>query len=179
MNIKAMNMFLSEVNIMRHAEYLRNIRLKLSILEKSVPHLRELAREETFMSIKNKDLRKEAYELLTDISCHECFFSSFVCTPSNKKITSLGKTREALLYDIYFLSMQRKGGFACVYIDRGSIKIGYWDNTTQTKFIRPILAIDLDEHSYFYDYGFDKDRYIRTALTYLDTDRLNNLDNQI
>ena len=36
----------------------------------------------------------------------------------------------------------------------------------------PALAIDVSEHAYFLDYGFDKQRYIMAALPFLDLSKL-------
>ena len=36
----------------------------------------------------------------------------------------------------------------------------------------PVLALDVFEHAYFRDFGFDKGRYIRAALSYLDLSRV-------
>ena len=38
----------------------------------------------------------------------------------------------------------------------------------------PLLAIDLWEHAYFSDYGFDKKRYVKNLLPYINLDKINN-----
>ena len=36
------------------------------------------------------------------------------------------------------------------------------------------LAVDLCEHAYFYDYGFDKKSYLKAALSSLDLSKIEN-----
>jgi superoxide dismutase len=40
---------------------------------------------------------------------------------------------------------------------------------------KPILALDLCEHAYFGDYAFCKERYIKEALRYINTDVFNSI----
>jgi hypothetical protein len=67
MNNGAMNMFLSEENVSRHEEYLNNLRLRLSILEKSDPSVMRIGSQ----------IKREESELIKKIKSHELFFDSF------------------------------------------------------------------------------------------------------
>ncbi|MBO7196943.1 MAG: hypothetical protein J6V80_06450, partial [Clostridia bacterium] len=64
MNFKAMNQFLSEENIKRHLEHLREYKLKLSILVKSIPELKGLSFAEILKSDIKREVKNEASELL-------------------------------------------------------------------------------------------------------------------
>ena len=70
---------------------------------------------------------------------------------------------------------EREYGFLFVYLDKYGIPRCRFSTATDGAFINyePILALDLYEHAYFNDYGFNRDRYLRSALEYLDLERLN------
>ena len=175
MDLKAMNMFLSEDNIKRHLEHLRNYRLKLSILEKSLPELKGKAMSEIIRTGFSRDIREEALRLIWYIKSHECFFDSFTESPKRSdRLAKAYSSREKFVYDLYLEAKDRDFGFLYVYLDREMPKILFmsdWDRSFMK--IKPLLALDLYEHTYFTDYGFAKDRFIRSALMYLDTGKLN------
>ena len=53
-----------------------------------------------------------------------------------------------------------------------------WDDGAFLRY-EPVLAVDMYEHAYFNDYGFEKEKYLRTSLEYLDLERLASaLDNK-
>ena len=171
MNFEAMNMFLSAENIKKHLEHLRTLRLKYSVLEKSVP---EIAKRDILEISKlriSSQIREEATRLLWNIRSHELFFDSFTDRPTwtNKEIS-----REKLMYDILQMSYDKDYGFIYIYNDRnGRIKISHsieYDGAFVT--YTPGLCIDVCEHVYFCDYGFKKDRYVGGALSYLNTGKL-------
>lgn len=183
MNLKAMNFFLSEDNIKRHLEHLRNYRLRLSILEKSLPELKGKSMTQIIRSGLNRDIKEEALTLHWYIKAHECFFNSFCDAPKRSEIINKRfSSRERFVYDMYLEAMKREYGFLFVYLDRGAPKIAF--STADDKiFMRfdPLLALDLYEHTYFADYGFAKDKFLRSALTYFDTGRItlnSHLDNR-
>ena len=175
MNTEAMRMFLSEENISKHIGHYRDLCLKLSILEKSEPNLTGKTLCDIMRMRIDRDMREEAIRLKWSILAHECFFYSF-SKDQGRYIANLsqGKSRAGFVYDIYVESKRRECGFMFVYLDNGIAKADY-DNTYKRAFIKytPLLALDLYEHSYFWDYGFNRDLYLRSALTYLNTDRLN------
>lgn len=175
MNSKAMNMFLSEDNVKKHLEHLRTFKLKYSILEKSVPELKDKEIKEILRLNLSRDIKEEALRLLWYIKSHEIFFDSFTENP--KRSESVEKhfmSRERLVYDIFVIAKDRDHGFLYVYSDwQGTPHIAVSDGNegAYMKF-EPKLCIDLYEHTYFSDYGFNKDKYLRNALMYLDTGRL-------
>ena len=175
MNTDAMRMFLSEENISKHIAHYRDLCLKLSILEKSEPELSAKPLCELIRMRIDHDIREQAAKLKWSILAHECFFGSFIKNQANnsKKINQ-GKSRASFIYDIYVEACRREHGFLFVYLNKGVLKTDF-DDTLKRAFIKytPILALDLYEHAYFWDYGFNKDLYLRSALPYLNTDRLN------
>ena len=151
MDFKALNTFLSEENIRRHEEYLNNLRLKLSILEKSDPSAMRIGSQ----------MKREESELIKEIKSHELFFDSFT------QEQRAGHDRER--YEIYCRSLEREYGFLYIYYDRG-IKTGF-----DMPRVEKCLCIDLFEHCYFLDYGFKKDKFLKNCISHLDLARL--LDN--
>lgn len=174
-NIEALKGFLSEENIKRHFEYLRNLRLKLSIHEKSEPSLIGKSISEVSRMPLMADHREEVLRLKWRIKAHECFFGSFSLSPrSSELVNNHFCSRERFVYEIFLEAMKTEHGFLFVYLDKKRPRI-VTESTGGGAFIKyePILAVDLYEHTYFNDYGFRKDRYIRNALMYLDTEKLN------
>ena len=77
-----------------------------------------------------------------------------------------------MLYEAEVMARTINCGFIYIYINKiGKIEIS---SDAEEVFINfnPILALDMYEHSYFLDYGFKKDKYIRAALSYFDTDMI-------
>lgn len=182
MNLKAMNMFLSEESIKRHLDHLRDYRLRLSILEKSLPELRGKRMSQIIRSGLSRDIKEEALGLHWYIHAHECFFNSFSEAPKRSDlINKYFSSRERFVYDLYLEAIKREYGFLFVYLDRGVPKTVFAtvDDRAFMKF-SPVLAIDLYEHTYFSDYGFSKDRFLRSALMYLNTAMIDevHLDNK-
>ena len=170
--VRVITEILSEENISLHKEYVRQMRLRYSILESDLPRLRgasvfELSR----LRLDKRDL-KDALELLPEIVLHDIFFDSF----TDKKYTrseavTLRYGSEAnLLNELYRLSKGARYGFLVVGRDtRASLISDYVD---AFKLGDPILAVDLIEHSYFLDYGFDRDRYVLKCLSHLNLKKL-------
>ena len=175
MNIKAMNLFLSEENIKRHLEYLRNIRLKLSILEKSIPELKGKNMGEINRLNLSREVREEALQLIWKIKSHECFFNSFSETVGKSELLkNTYSSVEKFLYELFLEAMKQEDGFLYVYADRGVVKRKFMREFEKSFLkIDPMLALDLYEHTYLLDYGFAKDKFIRSALMYFDLSRLN------
>ena len=58
-----------------------------------------------------------------------------------------------------------------LYIDK------LYDDIRKNRFL-PKLAIDISEHAYFLDYRFEKDKYIRSAISNLNISLLDNYQNK-
>lgn len=174
-----MNMFLSKDNIKRHLEHLRTLRLRYSIIEKSFPELKgKMIKEILRMSI-DKDLKDEALSLLRNIKSHECYFDSFTELPKRSdEVIRHYSSREKFLYDLFTEGKEKEYGFLFVYIDKYGIVRYSFSTQNDGAYLRyePILAVDMYEHAYFNDYGFAKEKYLKTALEYLDLDMLSPLD---
>ena len=175
MNLKAMNMFLSEDNIKRHLEHLRTQKLRFSIIEKSFPEIKRKEMNEIVRLNISKDVKDEALSLLGYIKAHECFFDSFTEIPKRSdEIMKHYASRESFIYNLYTAAKDKKYGFLFVYKDKYGIPRFVFSEENEGAFLRyePLLAIDLYEHVYFNDYGFAKDKYLRSALEYFDLERL-------
>ena len=175
MNTSNMNSFLSEGNIKRHLEHLRTLRLQYSILLKSYPELIGREIKDSLRLCSDKGVRSDLQKLYFNIKSHELFFDSFYPVECRSVDRIPGySSPDSFLYDLLCLAKEEQYGFAFAFADtRGDIKIAL-SNGDDGAFIRytPLLALDLYEHSYFNDYGFDKERYVRAALTKLDISRL-------
>lgn len=174
-----MNEFLSEENIALHREYLRNKKLKYSIIESSVPMLKGAKIKDVLrMRLKPYD-RRDALILLPEIVAHEIFFSSFgkARFPHSDLVTDGWGNEASFLNEIFRVGMTLKCGFVCVYSFGARIIIrGFEDTLDVFEFGEPKLTIDVFEHAYFMDYGFDKERYLISALPYLDITKLTAAD---
>ena len=159
---------LSEENILMHKEYVNACKAKYSFLLKSNPRFCNLSLLELSRFKKYKTEANSIVRLKSEILCHDLYFSSF--GNKNQPITDNKNSGgiSDLLYSIYNTALNTLYGFLILYKDNDEIMI-YSGNDYQDIFVRysPLISIDLFEHSYFMDYGFDKERYIKNALSYL------------
>ena len=142
--------FLSETNLSMHKEYLRELNLRLSIFEKSYTEsLGKSPMEILRLKIPKKD-RIELFELKSEIAAHNIFFSSF--------LFEMRVSDSALRYDMLCEAMRAKSGFLVAWRGKKGefLYMAGEDYREIFKETEPMLAVDLCEHSYFYDYGFDK-----------------------
>ncbi len=168
--------FLSEENIQIHKESVHRKKLKLSIIEKSVEGIKGAnIRDILKQKLRTVD-RDDALALLSDIRLHEIFFASFANNTysSSELVTGNYGNGAAFLNEVFRLAMSQDIGFVCVYRRGASIALERAGTDLHRLFLvsDPLLAIDVSEHAYFLDYGFDKERYLRSALPYLDISRL-------
>ena len=70
MDYSGMNMFLSTDNIKRHYEQLKTMKLRFSILEKSLPQLEGREMGEIMRMKIDKEPKNEALSLLWNIKSH-------------------------------------------------------------------------------------------------------------
>ena len=175
MDIGALNLFLSEENIKRHFDYLNTMSLKYSILEKSEPTLIGKTMTEISKMRLSRDIKADALHLLWYINSHKLFFKSFAVNPEKSELMlKKFSSRESFIYSLFELAKGRENGFLFVYKNRGGDINVDISNQMGSAFLKwePILALDLYEHAYFSDYLFNKERYLRAALSYLDTGKL-------
>ena len=166
--------FLSEEAVGLHKNYLDNLKLEYSILEKSIPEIKNMSFREIWRA-KKLIYKEEILRLKVDIECHKLFFSSFGNEYQQSKIIKdLYGSEASFMYEISTeVKKWHNGGFLIIGILNGAVYkyVGY-DLTDIFIKSNPILAIDLCEHSYFLDFGFDKVSYFDNALKYLNLSKI-------
>lgn len=172
--MSAMRAFLTEENINLHKRHLEHLRLLHSINEKSMPQLVGRSPREVLRADIPPSVRREVVENMLNVRAHEVYFSSFCL--ERKKVDEIKRfypSEEAFLYDALCLAEGASGGFLIFYTDtRGVPRFTVTANCFELLRTTALLAIDLCEHAYFLDYGFDREKYLRAALERLDLTRL-------
>ena len=170
-----MTEFLSEESINLHRDYIRKQRLKYSILEKSIDGIRSKRVSEILHMRLSAGDAKDIFALLPEIELHEIYFSSF----SDMKNSSSSKVREtygaegAMLNELYKLGMALDYGFVVVNRKGARIEtLALNDYAASFTMGVPMLSLDVCEHAYFSDYGFDKSSYLVNALSYLNLGKI-------
>ena len=170
-----MNRFLSDESIALHSDYVRIKRLKYSIIESSVPRLKGAKIKDIYrMRIAPYD-KRDALDLLSEIALHELFFASFSKAPypASQTVRSAYGSEANFLNTIYKMATSLPYGFILVYSLQGRVEIRECTDFKSAYYrSEPVLALDVCEHVYFSDYGFDKERYLSESLPYLDLTRL-------
>lgn len=162
--------FLSERNIEMHKEYLNTLILKYNVFLKSYPELTGRDVKGIFKTRIPRRERAEAEKLYSEIVAHKLYFSSF----SDRNISSerIKKEYGSVASFLYFIAEECKKadkGFLFICDDGKSLSAfaaEYSEDILRTK--NAVLALDLCEHAYFYDYGFDKESYILNAISHFD-----------
>lgn len=168
--------FISEANRQMHEDYLRRLKLEYSIYEKSYPGmLGKSLREIIKLRLPNQTEIESAVKKKCEISAHELYFSSFGNSNSaSPKVKREYGSEAEFLYETLQKCMSADGGFLLIYRDyRGRIAT-YAGSEYQSVFLNytPLLALDLCEHAYFYDYLFDKQGYVKSALSHIALERI-------
>ena len=141
--------FLSEENLRLHKEYLEMLKMK------------------KIMSLS----KKERTFTEAEIRAHTLYFSSF-----RKEHIPCPRIKEGYGSENRFCfilsehAKDIKSGFLFIYPMAHRPFVGY--GTEKKHLDRALLAIDLWEHAYFLDYGFDFSSYLTAALSHLDFSRL-------
>jgi superoxide dismutase len=167
--------FISLTNYELHREHLRQLRLKASIFEKSYPEITGKSCKEILKLPIKRQERKAAAALFADVNAHELYFSSFSqSNPHSQKVQAAFGSEANFIYRLtreaeccrgfLFVSIDRRGTPVISAFDEPILAF-LSDNT-------PILAVDLCEHAYFYDYFFNRDAYLRAALSRLDLSKI-------
>ena len=172
MDFTAMNQFLTEESIKTHLEHLRQLKLKLSVMEKCYPEI--LGKDIFTINHLNLDreTKCEVTEIIKNIRAHEKYFGSFSMSKRKcERIKQVYSSVEKLIYDAYELARTNGEGFLFAYVDgRGRIGLEFsGDLSYPFSRYEPILALDAFEHAYFADYSFARDKYIKNALQYWNT----------
>lgn len=165
-----MEHFLSKEAIVEHLSYYNNLRLGYSILEKSIPGIAMKSPREIFkMSLPREELN-DILPYIINLKSHYLYFSSFVGAGAPiPQIKGYYSSEEDFIYRVYTAAKNAVGGFLFVGVDRAgipSLETVYPFERALPK-IRPALCIDMQEHAYFSDYGFNCEGYLKNLLPYL------------
>ena len=157
--------FLSERNLQLHSEYLENCRMRLSILEKSGYSIGGKSYPELFRA-RLGGARDEILPFAREVYLHELYFDSFgMVGECAECLKSSYRSVAGFLYELECAAMAADGGFLLVTRGKSGVSISHNTGITSRLCAEPRLAIDLAEHAYFLDYGFDKLSYVRSALS--------------
>jgi superoxide dismutase len=171
MNISGMKSFLSEANIKEHLSYHRTLKNKYSIIEKSYPQLKGKCIEQLLKLNVKRQIKNEAFELLCKIRAHEIYFSSFSAeVKPSPLIRKHYFSENSFVYEMKMAALSREYGYLYVYSDFKGVPRFRCVREMGEVFIkdRPKLLVDLYEHAYFADYGFNYPLYLDGALSHLD-----------
>lgn len=180
MRDSALKDIVSAESILRHKEHYRRLQLRYSVLVKSFPQLACAEVGEIFRLRLPPAVKRRAAEMYSDILAHKLFFSSFSENGARSKaVAAQFGSEAAFLYELA-RSVEESDhvGFLLVWVNaRKTVEFAF---ATQigNAFSResPCLAIDLWEHAYFTDYGFDRSAYLKAALPRLDLARLDEFE---
>ena len=173
MEFEPMRAFLSAENIAFHKDYLKDLKLRFSVLVKSAPILKDLTLADVWRKLPRSDVKNDAIALLSEIAAHEIYFSSFSgkrapCPPVRARWGS----ESAFLYELFLAVKETRSGFLYVF-SGGEVSFSvHADGGFFFKGKTPVLAVDLFEHAYFKDYGFDRKRYLESAVFSLDLSKI-------
>ncbi len=173
-----MTEFLSDDSILMHKEYVRISRLKYSIIEEDIPQIKgKSIKEINRLNLSSTD-RECINKLLPEILLHELYFTSF----SHVKYQTMGciskkyRNTADILNSIYKSAIGTDHGFVALCCIKADLEIicgsNYMDFFTSGE---PVISVDVCEHAYFSDYGFDKERYLINALPYLNMEKVDKI----
>lgn len=175
---ESMNAFLSKESISMHKEYLKCQSLKYSILEKSVPRIKGYDMNSIYTMSISRDVKEEAIRLKKEIYLHECYFDSFSYNSLVSKAVNAYYSSDAdFRYRLFRMACERDSGFVCISLDKRGVPIIYAESKSNSTLFKadPVLALDICEHSYFFDYGFNREEYFKRAISYLNLSKLDNM----
>ena len=167
--------FLSEDSIKAHIEYMNTIFSRYMIYEKSIPELQGKTLAHINKMRLNKSDKKNIVSLIKEYRSHKTYFGSFA--KNDKPCVEIRKyysSENDFCYRAVERARREAGGFLYILKDKmGEPFIAHSSELSSAYMsCTPILALDLCEHAYFADYGYNKDEYIRRAVSRLDISRL-------
>ena len=158
---------ISDVSLDMHNEYVRNLKLKLSVLEKSYPEI--ISRDFCDITKSRFKYKDEAVFLKSEIKMHELYFSSFGegYQRSNKIREEFG-SEARFLYDLLCGARDEKCDYILISLTRRErVKVDFGSSSILLTADAPMLCIDICEHAYFRDFGFERDAYLKCFLPHL------------
>ena len=158
--------FISERALSIHKKYIEDEKARLSLFEKTYP---DICSNDINGILRSRCKEKtEILRIALNIRCHEIYFSSFdKLYTSSSAVRSTYKTEASFLYEIQKYATNFNNDFIFIYSDGEKVFIRGGDELVLLKTFGNVLAIDLKEHAYFLDYGFDRCEYVRRLLPYL------------
>lgn len=170
--------FLSERAEAMHREHARMIELRYSVMEKSIPQLKNIKgrdiREISRQKLNKRDM-SDAVQLLGETLAHRLYFSSYRRSSEPLRASAdLDRYFIAELQNsLYRSAMTQIYGYVCISARRGALIIDSAQSGAEL-FLRgePVLLLDVCEHAYFLDFGFDRESYVLAAISHLDLSRL-------
>ncbi len=167
--------FLTQDSIKKHMEYMDTLFLKYSIYEKSIPDLKGKTPAQISRMRIDKSDKENILSLLKEYHSHKTYFNSFA---KNDKPCKEIKRFYSSENDFCYRVVERARAVECGYIyilkDKKGVPVIAHSLDISSAYISctPILVLDLCEHAYFADYGFNRDEYIRRAVSRLDISKL-------
>lgn len=173
--------FVTEEELLKHKEYHRQLCHGCTLIEKRTgialccegDGCREAVRR---WRSGSKALNEQEREILALEWLHSVYFRSF-CEGSfqqSQAVRAVFGSESALLHRLFIEGMKLGCGFVGILKSgRGITVFSERDAVAVMSLGTPILAIDLYEHAYYGDYAFDKESYLKGALSHL---RLSTID---
>lgn len=172
---ESMSSFVSPENVRMHTEYLKDLKFKYSILEKSEPKIKGACARDIIKMRILKDIKREAVALKSEIELHKCYFNSFSLTSTALKSFMPCYSSDAdFRYRIFCTAMELGSGFVYITVSPHAYpEIRRYTDVSVDAVYDPLFALDVSEHAYFYDWGFAKREYLKKAISALDLGRIN------
>ena len=158
--------FVSERALALHKMHIEEEKVRLALYEKTYPDIVNNGIKGVLRS-RYKE-KREILKMALNIRCHELYFSSFDkhYTMSSSVRSTYG-TEASFLYEIRKYATKCDKDFIFIYSDGEKVFLRGDDEVGLLKAFGNVLVIDLKEHSYFLDYGFDREEYVRRLLPHL------------
>ena len=174
MEYKAMLNFMSEDTLRAHLSHLDGLRSRLSFLKKCYPSFKDKTAGELASFRQYSRLPRELFLCALGIFLHEQYFSSFTEIPLPcREVKSYYTSENAFCYELLSAARETDSGFVYAVRDkRRGVRIVSDPLCSKPLLADRILSLDLSEHAYFSDYGFNRDEYLRRAIAYLDLPKL-------
>ena len=161
--------FLDERYYEAHKEYLRGLKLRYSVFEHEFPVIKNVNYQELRRVKLARQDRINVQSLALEILLHEAYFSSFTSNENthSESVRELLCSEDNLKSQLYGMAMS--SGVKFVGVVERSDKAQLFVVNDYSRFLdgQVIIAVDMCEHAYFGDYGFNKEKYIRYALKYI------------
>jgi superoxide dismutase len=175
MNTNALEKFLSKENIEMHREHARMLSASYSLKEKCYPKIGGKSLFDISRIALPKDEKEEIMKSNVYIKLHEVYFASFCEAPKpSMTVRRHYGSEDKLCYELLERARASGEDIMMLALDRRGMPqiLSYRDTPFAPLYYDIRLALDLYEHAYFFDYGFNREGYLRHAIASLDLPRL-------